>query len=249
MENNRKTAIVTGAGRGIGRAIAISFYKAGYNVVVGFAGNEEAAKQTKELCEECGPLGEVVLVKGNVADAETADCLLDAALSFNGRVDVVVNNAGITRDNLLARMTEDDFNQVIDANLKGTFFLCQKVTKPMMKQRYGRIINISSVVGVHGNAGQVNYSASKAGIIGLTKSIAKELASRNITANAIAPGMIETDMTKVLGDKVKESINSSIPAKRMGTPEDIANAVMFLADENSSYITGQVLGVDGGMGM
>ncbi len=249
MENNNKTAIITGAGRGIGRAIATSFYKEGYNIVIGYAGNDEAAAETERLCRECGAEGKIVLVKGDVSKSETADMLVEAALSINGRVDVVVNNAGITRDNLLARMTEEDFDAVINTNLKGAFLLSQKVTKPMMKQRYGRIINISSVVGVHGNAGQVNYSASKAGLIGMTKSIAKELASRNVTANAIAPGMIATDMTEVLSDTAKAQINASIPAKRMGTPEDVANAVMFLADEKSSYITGQVLGVDGGMGM
>ncbi|MCR5397101.1 MAG: 3-oxoacyl-[acyl-carrier-protein] reductase [Lachnospiraceae bacterium] len=249
MENQRKTVIVTGGGRGIGREIAISFYKAGYNVVIGYAGNEDTANETKKLCMEDGLLGELVLVKGDVSEEDTANQLLERALSFNGRIDVVVNNAGITRDNLLARMTEKEFMDVLDTNLKGTFLLCQKVTRPMMKQRFGRIINISSVVGVHGNSGQVNYSASKAGIIGLTKSMAKELASRNITVNAVAPGMIETDMTKILDEKSKEAILASIPAKRMGSPKDIAHTVLFLADVNSSYITGQVLGVDGGMGM
>ncbi len=249
MENNKKTAIITGAGRGIGRAIAIAFYKKGYNIVIGYAGNDEAAAETERICKEQGSEGKIVLVKGDVSLPETADKLIEAALNMEGRVDVLVNNAGITRDNLLARMSADDFDAVISTNLRGAFLLSKKVTKTMMKQRYGRIINISSVVGVHGNAGQVNYSASKAGLIGMTKSIAKELASRNVTANAIAPGMIATDMTEVLSDTAKEQINASIPAKRMGTPEDVANAVLFLADEKSSYITGQVLGVDGGMGM
>ncbi|MCR5272276.1 MAG: 3-oxoacyl-[acyl-carrier-protein] reductase [Lachnospiraceae bacterium] len=264
MENNRKTALITGAGRGIGRAIAIAFCKKGYNVVIGYAGNDEAANETKRLCEEAVKLcachekekvddvqGEqhIALVKGDVSLGETAEKLTECALSFNGRIDVLVNNAGITRDTLLARMSEEDFDNVINTNLRGAFLLSKSVTKPMMKQRFGRIINISSVVGVHGNAGQVNYSASKAGLIGMTKSIAKELASRNITANAIAPGMIATDMTEAMTDKAKEAINASIPAKRMGTPEDVANAVLFLADENSGYITGQVLGIDGGMGM
>ncbi len=249
MENTGKTAIVTGAGRGIGRAIAVSLCREGYNVVIGYAGNDEAAKETVDLCKQQNNEVQVVTVKGDVSEEETATKLVDAALEINGRVDVLVNNAGITKDTLLARMTADDFDRVIDVNLKGAFLLSQKVTKPMMKQRFGRIISISSVVGVHGNAGQVNYSASKAGLIGMTKSIAKELAARNITANAIAPGMIETDMTGVLSDKVKEEINASIPAKRMGTPEDIANAVLFLSDEKSSYITGQIIGVDGGMGM
>ncbi len=249
MKKAEKTAIITGAARGIGRAVAVSMYRQGYNVVVGYAGNDEAAEETKKLCYEYPDGGSVVTVKGDVSKEETAKKLLDAALEINGRVDVLVNNAGITKDNLLARMEEEDFDRVVDVNLKGAFLLSQKVLRPMMKQRYGRIINISSVVGLHGNAGQVNYSASKAGLIGMTKSIAKEIAARNITANAIAPGMIETDMTGVLSDKVKAEINASIPAKKMGTPEDIANAVLFLADEKSSYITGQVLSVDGGMGM
>ncbi len=249
MSKAEKTAIVTGAGRGIGRAIAISLHKQGYNVVIGYAGNDEAAEETKRLCKDNDIEGEVVTVKGDVSKEDTAMRLLEAALNMNGRVDVIVNNAGITKDNLLARMDEEDFDRVVDVNLKGAFLLSKAALRPMMKQRFGRIINISSVVGVHGNAGQANYSASKAGLIGMTKSIAKEIAARNITANAIAPGMIETDMTDVLSDKVKAEINASIPAKRMGTPEDIANAVLFLADEKSSYITGQVLSVDGGMGM
>ena len=249
MENNRKTVLITGGGRGIGREIAITFYRNGYNVVIGYAGNDEAAAETERKCREEGNLGEIILVKGDVAKAETADKLIEASLAINGKLEVLINNAGITRDNLLARMSDEDFDKVIAANLRGSFLLCQRVTKPMMKQRFGRIISISSVVGVHGNAGQVNYAASKAGLIGMTKSIAKELASRNITANAIAPGMIETDMTDILSDAVKTQINSTIPAKRMGTPADIANAALFLADEKSGYITGQVLGVDGGMGM
>lgn len=249
MSKAEKTAIVTGAGRGIGRAIALSLHKQGYNVVIGYAGNDEAAEETKRLCKDNDIEGEVVTVKGDVSKEDTAMRLLEAALNMNGRVDVIVNNAGITKDNLLARMDEEDFDRVVDVNLKGAFLLSKAALRPMMKQRFGRIINISSVVGVHGNAGQANYSASKAGLIGMTKSIAKEIAARNITANAIAPGMIETDMTDALSDKVKAEINASIPAKRMGTPEDIANAVLFLADEKSSYITGQVLSVDGGMGM
>lgn len=249
MVDGKKTAIVTGAGRGIGRAIAVSLCKAGYDVVAGYAGNEEAAKETKSLCEQVNGLSKIVLVKGDISLEKTAALLVEKAIELNGRIDVLVNNAGITRDNLLARMSEQEFDDVIDTNLKGAFLLCKSSAKIMMKQRFGRIINISSVVGVHGNAGQSNYSASKAGIIGLTKSIAKELAVRNITANVIAPGMIETDMTDALNEKVKQNIYETIPAKRVGKPEDIANAVMFLADEKSSYVTGQVIGVDGGMGM
>ncbi len=241
-----RTAIVTGGSRGIGRAIAIGFAKKGYNVVISYAGNEQAAAETEELCRENGAT-EVALFKGNVSDEASCEELVKTVMEKYGQVDVLVNNAGITRDGLLARMSADDFDSVIATNLRGAFLMSKLVTKPMMKQRYGRIVNISSVVGVHGNAGQANYSASKAGLIGMTKSAAKELASRNITVNAVAPGMIATDMTAVLTDAQKDNIKASIPAKRMGEPEDIANAVLFLADEKSGYITGQVLGVDGGL--
>lgn len=248
MDSNKRTAIVTGAARGIGREIAISFYKKGYNVVMNYAGNDKAAEETIRLCKESGD-GNIISVKGDVSKEDTARALVDAAMNEFGTIDVVVNNAGITKDTLMVMMKTDDFDRVIDVNLKGAFLLTQKTLKPMMKKRYGRIINISSVVGVHGNAGQVNYAASKAGLIGMTKSIAKELAGRNITVNAVAPGMIATDMTDSLSDKTKDQIKSTIPAGRMGTPDDIANAVLFLADEKSGYITGQVLLVDGGMGM
>ena len=190
---------------------------------------------------------DVVLFKGDVSEEASCEELVKTVMDKYGQVDALVNNAGITRDGLVARMSADDFDSVISTNLRGAFLMSKLVTKPMMKQRYGRIVNISSVVGVHGNAGQANYSASKAGLIGMTKSIAKELASRNITVNAVAPGMIATDMTAVLTDAQKDNINSSIPAKRMGEPEDVANAVLFLADEKSSYITGQVLEVSGGL--
>lgn len=243
-----KTVIVTGAGRGIGRQIAVEFSKKNYNVVINYAGNDEAAAEAMSLCRENGA-NDVILFKGDVSDEKCASELVETALQKYERVDVLVNNAGITRDGLLARMSTEDFDKVLSTNLRGAFLMSRCVTKPMMKQRFGRIINISSVVGVHGNAGQANYSASKAGLIGLTKSIAKELASRNITANAIAPGMIDTDMTSALSDAQKDSINSGIPAKRMGTPEDVAGAVLFLAGDNAGYITGQVLGVDGGMGI
>ena len=248
MDSNKRTAIVTGAARGIGREIAISFYKKGYNVVMNYAGNDKAAEETIRLCKESGD-GNIISVKGDVSKEDTARALVDAAMNEFGAIDVVVNNAGITKDTLMVMMKTDDFDRVIDVNLKGAFLLTQKTLKPMMKKRYGRIINISSVVGVHGNAGQVNYAASKAGLIGMTKSIAKELAGRNITVNAVAPGMIATDMTDSLSDKTKDQIKSTIPAGRMGTPDDIANAVLFLADEKSGYVTGQVLMVDGGMGM
>ena len=246
---DRQCAIITGAGRGIGRAIAVKLYENGMNVIINYANNDEAAKETERLCKETGAGGEVLLVKGDVSKPDDAGKIAYAAVSKFGRVDVLVNNAGITRDGLLLRMSEEDFDRVLDTNLKGAFFLTKEVVKPMMKKRYGRIINISSIVGVHGNAGQANYAASKAGLIGLTKSVAKELAGRNITSNAVAPGMIATEMTEVLDEKLKDKMKSEIPLGRMGSPEDIADAVAFLADKKSSYITGQVLVVDGGLAL
>ena len=243
-----KTVIITGGSRGIGRAIATSFSEKKYNVVISYAGNDTAAKEAEELCRQAGAL-DVLLFKGDVSDEKNAEELVGKTLEKYGQIDVLINNAGITRDNLLARMSAEDFDSVIATNLRGAFLMTKYVTKPMMKKRYGRIVNISSVVGVHGNPGQANYCASKAGLIGMTKSAAKELASRNITVNAVAPGMIATEMTAVLSDEQKSAINSQIPAKRMGEPSDVANAVTFLADENSSYITGQVIGIDGGMGI
>lgn len=246
---DRQCAIITGAGRGIGRAIAVKLYENGMNVIINYANNDEAAKETERLCKETGAGGEVLLVKGDVSKPDDAGKIAYAAVSKFGRVDVLVNNAGITRDGLLLRMSEDDFDRVLDTNLKGAFLLTKEVVKPMMKRRYGRIVNISSVVGIHGNAGQANYAASKAGLIGLTKSVAKELAGRNITSNAVAPGMIATEMTEVLDEKLKDKMKSEIPLGRMGSPEDIADAVAFLADKKSSYITGQVLVVDGGLAL
>jgi 3-oxoacyl-[acyl-carrier protein] reductase len=246
---DRQCAIITGAGRGIGRAIAVKLYENGMNVVINYANNDEAARETERLCKDTGAGGEVLVVKGDVSNPDDAGNIVDEAVSKFGRVDVLVNNAGITRDGLLLRMSEEDFDRVLDTNLKGAFFLTKEVVKPMMKKRYGRIINISSIVGVHGNAGQANYAASKAGLIGLTKSVATELAGRNITSNAVAPGMIRTEMTDVMDEKVKDKMKSEIPLGRMGTPEDIADAVAFLADEKSSYITGQVLVVDGGLAL
>ncbi|WP_035773366.1 3-oxoacyl-[acyl-carrier-protein] reductase [Butyrivibrio sp. VCD2006] len=243
-----KTVIITGGSRGIGRAIATSFSEKKYNVVISYAGNDTAAKEAEELCRQAGAL-DVLLFKGDVSDEKNAEELVGKTLEKYGQIDVLINNAGITRDNLLARMSAEDFDSVIATNLRGAFLMTKYVTKPMMKKRYGRIVNISSVVGVHGNPGQANYCASKAGLIGMTKSAAKELASRNITVNAVAPGMIATEMTAVLSDEQKSAINSQIPAKRMGEASDVANAVTFLADENSSYITGQVIGIDGGMGI
>ena len=249
MSIESPVAIVTGASRGIGRATAIALAAAGYRLVINYAGNTAAAEETKAACLAANSASAPLLVCADVATEEGATELVAKTTEAFGRVDVLVNNAGITRDTLLLRMSAADFDAVIDTNLRGAFLCAKAVTKPMMKQRFGRIINISSVVGVHGNAGQANYAASKAGLIGLTKSIAKELASRGITANAIAPGWIGTDMTESLSDATKAAIAAQIPMNRMGSPEDVANAVVFFAKEESSYITGQVLLVDGGMGM
>lgn len=243
---NKKTAIVTGGSRGIGRAICVRLAKMGMNVIFNYNSGEEAAKETIELCKAYG-----VEAYGIQADvSNSADCknlVAEAMKLSEGRLDVLVNNAGITRDGLIMRMSDENFEKVIDVNLNGCFYMCREAAKIMMKQHSGKIINISSVTGVVGNAGQTNYAASKAGVIGLTKSLAKELASRNVNINAIAPGMIETDMTDVLNDAVKESMVEMIPFKAPGKPEDVANAVAFLAGEESNYITGQVLCVDGGM--
>lgn len=252
MGETKRCALITGGSRGIGRAIAVSMAAEGYDLVIGYAGNSAKADETRELCFKAATDNNkeirVISVQADVSTQEGAKALVDAAMNEFGRIDVLVNNAGITRDGLLMRMSTEDFDDVISTNLKGAFLMTREVTRPMMKQRYGRIINLSSIVGLHGNAGQVNYSASKAGLIGLTKSTAKELASRNITCNAIAPGFINTDMTKEMTDAAKEATFATIPMKKAGEPYDIANAAIFLASEKSSYITGQVLGVDGGMG-
>ncbi len=245
MENN-KTAIVTGGSRGIGRAICVRLAKMGMNVIFNYNSGEEAAKETVALCQEQGV--ESHAIRADVSDPIACENFVAEAMRLSGgRMDVLVNNAGITRDGLIMRMTNEQFEAVVDVNLKGCFYMCREAAKIMMKQRSGKIVNISSVVGVAGNAGQTNYAASKAGVIGLTKSLAKELASRKINVNAIAPGMIETDMTDVLSDAVKEKMTETIPFKAAGKAEDIANAVAFLSGEESSYITGQVLCVDGGM--
>ena len=243
--SERKAAIVTGASRGIGRAAAVRLAKMGMNIVFTYNSGMEAAEETKNLCEAEGV--KVLAVQADVSCSENCDKLVEQTMEAFGRVDVLVNNAGITRDGLIIRMSDEQFDQVIDTNLKGAFYMMRAVSKQMMKQRNGRIINISSVVGVMGNAGQVNYAASKAGVIGMTKSLARELASRKVTVNAVAPGMIETDMTAVMSEKAKEAMKAAIPAGEMGKPEDIAGTIAFLAGEDSRYITGQVICVDGGM--
>ena len=242
-----KCALVTGASRGIGRAVALKLAEEGAKVALNFAGNEAAANEVRQTIESAG--GQAVLVRADVADEAAVQEMVQKTADAFGRIDILVNNAGITRDGLLARMKEEDWDAVLSTNLKGVFLTTKAVAKLMMKQRAGRIVNMASVVGVTGNAGQANYSAAKAGVIGFTKTIAKELASRGVTANAVAPGFIDTDMTSVLSDKAKEAALAGIPLGRMGTPEDIAAAVLFLVSDQSSYITGQVLHVDGGMVM
>lgn len=240
-----KVAFITGATRGIGRAIALELAKEGYNIALNYRTENEALetlkKEINELSVECYP------VQGDVSKAEDSERMTKEIIEHFEQIDVLVNNAGITKDKLIQRMKEEEFTDVINVNLVGTFNITKNVIKYMTKKRYGKIINISSVVGISGNAGQSNYAASKAGIIGFTKSIAKELASRNITANAVAPGFIQTDMTNVLKDEVKEAIEGTIPLKRLGTAEDVAKVVKFLASDDSNYITGQVINVDGGM--
>lgn len=245
--STRKVALVTGGSRGIGRAICVALAQAGMNVAVNYAGNAQAAQETVGACTALGV--KAVALPADVSQAQQVESLFEGVLAEFGRIDVLVNNAGITRDGLAVRMSEEDFDAVIATNLKGTFLCMKAAGKLMMKQRYGRIVNISSVVGVHGNAGQINYAASKAGIIAATKSLAAELGSRGVTVNAVAPGFIQTDMTAVLSEKVVEAMMATIPEKKLGSPEDVAAAVAFLTSDAAGYITGQVLGVDGGMGM
>ncbi|KZE76977.1 3-oxoacyl-[acyl-carrier-protein] reductase [Paenibacillus polymyxa] len=242
-----KTALVTGASRGIGRSIALALAEAGANVAVNYAGSEAAATEVAELIRAKGV--EAITVQANVGRTKEADQLIKDVIEAWGKIDILVNNAGITRDNLIMRMKEEEFDQVIETNLKGVFNCLKAATRPMMKQRSGRIINISSVVGVLGNAGQANYVAAKAGVIGLTKSSARELASRGITVNCVAPGFIDTEMTQVLADDLRDNMLSGIPLARLGRPEEIADVVLFLASDASSYMTGQTLHVDGGMYM
>ena len=245
MNLSGKVILVTGASRGIGRAIAIELASKGAAIAINYSKDDEGAKATLENVIKNGGYGK--LFKKDISNYNNCRELIDEVIGTFGKLDVLVNNAGITKDGLLLRMSEQDFEQVLAVNLGGTFHCIRHAAKYMIKQRSGRIINLASVVGLTGNAGQANYAASKAGVIGLTKSAAKELASRQITVNAIAPGYIDTDMTAVLSDSVKESVQSSIPLKRMGTAQDIAQAAVFLASDKASYITGQVLSVNGGM--
>ena len=242
-----KIVLVTGAGRGIGASIAKRFASEGAEVIVNYSGNDEAAQKTVDEITSTG--GQAQKYKCSVNDSESVKVMIDEIIKEFGRIDILVNNAGITKDGLMLRMTDEDFDRVIDVNLKGTFNCTKYVSKYMLKQKSGKIINISSVVGLSGNAGQVNYSASKAGIIGITKSAAKELSSRGITVNAIAPGFICTDMTQALPEQVKEKIWAQIPMGGFGDPQDVAAAAAFFASEEAGYITGQVLMVDGGMAM
>ncbi len=247
MDLNGKVALVTGASRGIGREIALTLAGYGATVIVNYNGSEEKAEEVVGKIKEAG--GKAEAIRCNVAEFDRSKELIDQVIKSYGKLDILVNNAGITRDNLIMKMSEADFDDVIAVNLKGAFNCIRHASRQMLKQRGGRIINISSVSGVMGNAGQANYCASKAGIIGLTKSVARELGSRGITSNCVAPGFIKTEMTDVLSEDVKQSMGEQIPLKRFGETRDIAEAVAFLASDSASYITGQVLQVDGGMAM
>lgn len=245
---NGKVVLITGATRGIGKQIAITMAKEGYDIAINCRAKNEEAENLKNMLDNEYSV-KAVLVQGDVSKFEDAENMVKQTIEELGKIDILVNNAGITKDGLLMRMSKEDFESVININLEGTFNVTRNVIPLMVKQKSGRIINMASVVGEIGNAGQTNYSASKAGIIGFTKSLAREVASRNILVNAVAPGFIATDMTSVLSDSVKENINTQIPLKRMGEAQDVANLVKFLASDDSSYITGQVINVDGGMVM
>ncbi len=247
MENVEKAALVTGASRGIGRAIALALAKKGYVVAVNYAGSQAAAESVKEEIEAAG--GRAIVIQGDVSRSEDVDKVFAEIKKEFGRLDVLVNNAGITRDSLMLRLKEENWDAVIDTDLKSGFLTMKAAAPLMMKQRKGAIVNIASVVGIMGNVGQINYSAAKAGVIGMTKTAARELAARGVRVNAVAPGFIATSMTDVIPEKIKEGMIHSIPLGRMGQAEDVANAVCFLASDEASYITGQVLKVDGGMVM
>jgi 3-oxoacyl-[acyl-carrier protein] reductase len=243
----RQIVVVTGASRGIGRAVAVRFARDGAAVIVNYRGSEAAAQETVQAVTDVG--GQATLVQGDVSNRDDAERLIEAAVTEYGRIDVLVNNAGITRDQLLMRMTDDDWDAVLDTNLKGAFHTTRAALRPMLRKRSGRIINISSVVGLIGNAGQANYAAAKAGLIGFTKSTAREVASRSITVNAVAPGYIATEMTDAIAEMMKAKILDQVPMGRLGTPEDVAAVVAFLASPAAAYMTGTVLNVDGGMVM
>ena len=247
MQLTGKTAVITGSGRGLGKAIALKLAQMGANIVLNDIAASDAVDETAEEFKAAGY--NVVVTKGDVRNIEDVEAMVNKAVEAFGSLDILVNNAGITKDMFMIKMSEKDWDDVLDINLKGAFLCTKAAAKIMMKQRKGKIVNISSVVGVMGNIGQANYSASKAGLIGLTKSTAKELASRNINCNAVAPGFIESKMTQVLTDKVKETYLSNIPLGRFGTPEDVANVVGFLAGDDSNYVTGQVIHIDGGLVM
>ena len=241
-----RTALVTGAGRGIGRATAVRLARDGARVAINFKGNTAAAEETKQAIEAAG--SKAALIQGDVSVDADAERVVKEALAFgDGKLDILVNNAGITRDNLLLRMSAEEWDAVLDLNLRGAFLVTKAAMRPMMKQRGGRIVNVASISGVTGNAGQANYSAAKAGLIAFTKTVAREMASRNITANAVAPGFVPTDLTSIVPQGVQDALLAQIPLARFGTAEDVANAIAFLVSDDASYITGQVLIVDGGM--
>ncbi|SES75405.1 3-oxoacyl-[acyl-carrier-protein] reductase [Anaerobranca gottschalkii] len=245
MKLKGKVAVVTGASRGIGKAIALKLAKEGASVVVNYNSSEEEAQKVVNAILEIG--GKGIAVRGNIADYNESQQLIEKALEEFQKIDILVNNAGITRDNLLLRMSEEDFDQVVDVNLKGYFNCTKAVIRPMLKNKKGKIINITSVIGITGNVGQSNYAAAKAGVIGFTKSLAKELGGKGINVNAVAPGFIQTDMTDKLPEEIKKKIGENIPLKTFGKPEDVAALVVFLASDDSDYITGQTIGVDGGL--